>query len=168
MDWLPDPRRLWLRPCLPDSLYCHPSNIEAARYPVGQYVEFSISNHEFQRTSRLTLHPCLAVAIASFANSLGGALTISVGQNILVQGLRIYIPRYTIGVNTEAIVAAGAGEVQDLVPANQLLGLREAYALSLDHTFAFAIAAGGLALGFALCVSFLSFVLLSKRVVLMQ
>ena len=78
----------------------------------------------------------------------------------------MYIPRYTIGVDTEAVVAAGAGEVQDLVPASQLLGLREAYALSLDHTFAFAIAAGGLALGFALCVSFLSFLLLSTGVCL--
>lgn len=94
-----------------------------------------------------------AVAVASFANSIGGAVTISVGQNILVQGLREYIPRYTTGVDTEAIIAAGAGDVQDLVPQSQLLGLREAYARSLDNTFAFPIAAGGLALIFALFVS---------------
>lgn len=94
----------------------------------------------------------LAMAVASFANSIGGAVTISVGQNILVQGLREYIPRYTTDVDTEAIIAAGAGDVQDLVPQSQLLGLREAYARSLDHTFAFPIAAGGLALIFALFV----------------
>ena len=92
------------------------------------------------------------MAIASFANSVGAALTISVGQNILVNGLRQYIPRYTTGVDTEAVVAAGAGDVKDLVPQGQLLGLRQAYARSLDHTFAFAVAAAGLAVGFALLV----------------
>ena len=91
-----------------------------------------------------------SVAIASFATSIGAALTISVGQNILVNGLREYIPRYTTGVNTEAIVTAGAGDVKDLVPPAELTGLKQAYASSLDHTFAFAIAAAGLAVGFSL------------------
>ena len=93
------------------------------------------------------------MAIASFANSIGAAVTISVGQNILVNGLRQYIPHYTTGVDTEAAVAAGAGDIKDLVSEQELRGLREAYARSLDHTFAFAIAAAGLAVGFALLVS---------------
>ena len=93
------------------------------------------------------------MAVASFANSIGGAVTISVGQNILIQGLREYIPRYTTGIDTEPVIAGGAGDLQDLVPPSQLLGLRDAYARSLDHTFTFPIAAGGLALIFALFVS---------------
>lgn len=97
------------------------------------------------------------MAIASFANSIGAALTISVGQNVLVNGLRLYIPRYTTGVDTEAVVAAGAGDIRDLVPPGELQGLRQAYARSLDHTFAFAVAAAGLAVGFALLVSSISF-----------
>ena len=93
------------------------------------------------------------MAIASLATSIGAALTISVGQNVLVNGLRQYIPRYITGIDIEAVVAAGAGDIKNLVLQGKLLGLKQAYARSLDHTFALAIAAGGLAVGFALLVS---------------
>ena len=64
-------------------------------------------------------------------------------------------------MDTEAVVAAGAGDIKDLVPQPELRGLREVYARSLDHTFAFAIAAAGLAVGFALLVSGFSWPLTS-------
>ena len=95
------------------------------------------------------------VAIAIFFNSLGGALSISIAQNIFVQGLREEIPRSTSNVDPGRIVAAGATSIESLVPSDQVGGLLYAYNLALRHTFTFAIAAAGIGFLASLFVSWI-------------
>lgn len=94
-----------------------------------------------------------AVAITILCNCLGGALTIAIGQNVFLKGLNTYLPVFTTGLNTAAILKAGASDVAGLVPADQLDGVRHAYALALQHTFAISVGMAGAAFLTSLTVS---------------
>lgn len=90
------------------------------------------------------------MAITIFFNSLGGALGISIAQNVFIQGLHKYIPRYTTGVDVEQVIDAGATRVSEN-PTTELLF---AYNLAISDTFRFAIAAAGVAFVASLFVSY--------------
>ena len=93
------------------------------------------------------------MAIAIFFNSLGGSLSISIVQNIFLQGLRKNIPIYAPGVDAVTIVAAGATDVSRLVSPDQVANLLFAYNRSITDAFVFAIAAAGIAFLSSLAVS---------------
>ncbi|KAI9878969.1 MAG: hypothetical protein M1830_010023 [Pleopsidium flavum] len=95
----------------------------------------------------------LGMAIAIFFNSLGGALSISIAQNIFVQGLRDNIPRYTTGVNVDSIIGAGATDVGRNVQSDQRDGLLYAYNIAITNAFIFAVGAAGMAFLMSLLVS---------------
>ena len=75
------------------------------------------------------------VAIVMFFNSLGGAISISIGQNIFSNELVKNIPKYAPGVSPELVINAGATHLRDVIPANVLEGVLEAYAKALRTTF---------------------------------
>ncbi|KAF9634863.1 hypothetical protein BFW01_g5758 [Lasiodiplodia theobromae] len=85
------------------------------------------------------------MAVAIFFNSLGGALSISIAQNLFSSGLRINIPKYTHGINAEQIIDAGGVGVREIVPSDQLSNLLHAYNLSITDAFALSIASAGCA-----------------------
>lgn len=89
-------------------------------------------------------------AIAIFFWQLGGAVAVSVGQNLLLNDLRTNIPKYTNAVSPQQVIDAGAGALVDLAPnATVLRQLREAYAESLKGTYMLALAGTCVALPFA-------------------
>ncbi|KAH8114084.1 MFS general substrate transporter [Phellopilus nigrolimitatus] len=84
-------------------------------------------------------------AVVMFFNSLGGAVSISVAQNIFSNTLVEEIPKQTTGLNPAVIVAAGATHLREVVPASQLQGVLVAYTYALDQAFILPIAAGATA-----------------------
>lgn len=82
---------------------------------------------------------------AIFFNSLGGAISISIAQNIfsnsLVKQLAIWAPQ----VDPRMIVAAGATHIREAVPASLLPSVLKAYNNALCDAYILAIACGGLA-----------------------
>jgi MFS family permease len=89
-------------------------------------------------------------AIAIFFNSLGGAIAVSVAQNIFVNGLVKQIPIYAPDVDPLVIFNAGATHIPEVVSATDLPGVLQAYMLALDEAFILPIACGGI----AFCLSF--------------
>ena len=84
-------------------------------------------------------------AIVFFFNSLGGAIAISIAQNIFVNSLSRDIPKLAPGVNPKIVIGAGATHVRDVVPAQWLPGVLQAYTNAVTSAFILAIAAGGIA-----------------------
>ena len=92
-------------------------------------------------------------ALAIFFNSLGGAISISVAQNIFTNTLIQEIPKRTHDTDPATIIAAGATHIREVTPPGQLPGVLEAYNLAITRAFIVPIAVGGLAL---LCSFFVS------------
>lgn len=84
-------------------------------------------------------------AIAIFFNSLGGAIAISIAQNVFSNGLVKYIPQYAPEVNPGLVYQAGATHLRDVISPADLVGVLLAYCKSLDDSFVLSIAVGGIA-----------------------
>lgn len=84
-------------------------------------------------------------AVAIFFNTLGGALSISIAQNIFSNTLIKQIPRYTTGVNPRVIIQAGATHIREVTPPAQLAGVLTAYNIAVTNTFLLSIAVAGIA-----------------------
>ena len=93
-------------------------------------------------------------ALAIFFNTLGGALSVSVAQNIFSNTLVQQIPKHTTGVDPATIVQAGATNVRQVSPADQLPGVLLAYNEAVTRALILAIAVGGIAFICSLFVSF--------------
>ncbi len=90
-----------------------------------------------------------------FFNSLGGAIAIAIAQNIFSNQLIENVPKYAPNVNPGVVIAAGATHLREIVPADSLAGVLEAYAKALRTTFIPPIAFAGLAfiIGLGVCLS---------------
>ncbi|KAF2120820.1 MFS transporter [Lophiotrema nucula] len=86
-----------------------------------------------------------ANACVMFFNSLGGAIAISIAQNIFVNSLAKEIPIYAPGIDPRIVIGAGATHVRQVVPANFLAGVLQAYNKSIMNAFVVSIATAGLA-----------------------
>jgi Na+/melibiose symporter-like transporter len=84
-------------------------------------------------------------AVAIFFNSLGGAMSISMAQNIFSNTLIKEIPRYAKDVDPAVIVGAGATNIRAVTSPEQLPGVLEAYNVAVTSTFILPIACAGLA-----------------------
>lgn len=84
-------------------------------------------------------------AVAIFFNSLGGAIAISIAQNIFSNTLVEEIPKYTTGVDPSTIVMAGATHIREVTPPSQLAGVLYAYNIAVTHTFILSIACASIA-----------------------
>jgi hypothetical protein len=84
-------------------------------------------------------------AVAIFFNSLGGAISISIAQNIFSNGLIQNIPKYTHGVDPATIINAGATHIRDVTPASQLPGVLKAYDIAVTNAYILSIACAGIA-----------------------
>ena len=100
---------------------------------------------EYMNLSFNLLYLLFADALAVFFNSLGGALSVSIAQNIFSNTLIQEIPKRTHGINPATIIGAGATHVRDVTPPDQLAGVLEAYNLAIDRAFILPIAVGGIA-----------------------
>lgn len=95
-------------------------------------------------------------AIAIFFNSLGGAISISIAQNIFSNGLRTNLPKYAPNVSPQDVISAGATYLRSAVSAEDLPGVLRAYMESLTTAYVIPIVVGGIATICACCVQNLS------------
>ncbi|EJD06103.1 MFS general substrate transporter [Fomitiporia mediterranea MF3/22] len=82
-------------------------------------------------------------AIIMFSNALGGAIAISVAQNIFTNTLLSSIPKHTTGIDPDLVVDTGATHLRDVIPTDQLQGVLVAYTYALDRAFILPIAVAG-------------------------
>lgn len=83
-------------------------------------------------------------AIPIFFVTLGGAISVSVAQNIFSNSLISELPKHTHGIDPRVIIAAGATHIREVTPPDQLAGVLLAYKNALSQAFIVAIACGGL------------------------
>jgi hypothetical protein len=79
-----------------------------------------------------------------FTQTLGNSVFLTVSNVIFDTALRNTIPKHAPSVNAGDIIAHGATAFRDLVTADQLPGVLDAYAESIGRTFYVAIVTGGL------------------------
>ena len=84
-------------------------------------------------------------AIAIFFNSLGGAISISIAQNIFSNGLKSNLPNYAPDVSPELVIKVGATYLRRFISAEDLPGVLKAYMVALQQAYVIAIAVGGIA-----------------------
>jgi MFS family permease len=79
-------------------------------------------------------------ALAMFSQTLGGALFISVAQNVFTNSLLKNVRAAVPGLDPAFVLGAGATELQRLIPAESLGAVQEAYNGALVNTFYVAVA----------------------------
>ena len=88
----------------------------------------------------------IGTATMMFSQTLGGALFISVAQNVftnqLLKNLRTVVP----DLNPAIVLRAGATDLKFAVPKQYLAGVLNAYNLTLTDTFYVSVAAGALSI----------------------
>ncbi len=84
-------------------------------------------------------------AMAIFFNSLGGAISISIAQNIFSNGLSTNLPRYAPEVSASGVINAGATHLREYVKPEYLPGVLKAYMVALSQAYVIPIAVGGIA-----------------------
>ena len=75
------------------------------------------------------------MSILVFCQTFGGAVFLTFAETVLTNSLQTQIPVYAPGVDPKTIIAAGATAVRSVASADQLPGILEAYAKSLDRVF---------------------------------
>jgi MFS family permease len=98
----------------------------------------------------------IGTAIMMFSQTLGGALFISVGQNVftnqLIKNLRSAVPDLDPGI----VLRVGATELKNAIPAQFLKGVLIAYNATLTQTFYVSVATGALTIIGALAIEWKS------------
>ena len=84
-------------------------------------------------------------AVAIFFNTLGGALSVSIAQNIFSNTLVRKLPVYAPDVDVARVIAAGATHFRDFLTPEQLPGVLLAYNKAVTTAFIMPIAVSGLA-----------------------
>lgn len=84
-------------------------------------------------------------AVAIFFNTLGGAISVSVAQNIFSNTLIQQLPLLAPDVNVAAVIAAGAAHIREAVPAALVPAVIEAYNRAIMRAFIMPIALSSLA-----------------------
>jgi len=91
-------------------------------------------------------------AVTIFFNTLGGAISISIAQNIFSNTLVQEIPKYAKGVNPATVFHAGATHIRQVTPPDKLAGVLMAYNIAVTRTYVLPVACAGLA--FLTCALF--------------
>ncbi|KAK4551814.1 hypothetical protein LTR86_010900 [Recurvomyces mirabilis] len=84
-------------------------------------------------------------AVAIFFNTLGGAISVSIAQNIFSNTLIKQLPKDAPGVDPAMIIGAGATHIREVTTPQQLPGVLLAYDKAITTAFILPIATSGLA-----------------------
>ncbi|KAF1838625.1 MFS general substrate transporter [Decorospora gaudefroyi] len=98
----------------------------------------------------------IGTAIVIFSQTLGGALFVSVGQNVFTNQLIKNLASVVPDVDASLVLNTGATELKKAVPAPFLSGVLSAYSEALTQTFYVAVACGTMSIIGALFIEFKS------------
>jgi hypothetical protein len=88
----------------------------------------------------------IGTAIMMFTQTLGGALFISVGQNVFTNQLIKNLASVVPDLDPKLVLSIGATELKNAIPKEFLPGVLTAYNLALTQTFYVSVAAGALSI----------------------
>jgi hypothetical protein len=88
----------------------------------------------------------IGTAIMMFTQTLGGALFISVGQNVFTNQLIKNLASVVPDLDPKLVLSVGATELKNAIPKQFLPGVLTAYNLALTQTFYVSVAAGALSI----------------------
>lgn len=88
----------------------------------------------------------IGIAIITFAQSLSGALFISIAQTVFQNRLVASITKYAPTISPGAIIEAGAAHLSHRVPKQALSSVLYAYNIAVTQTFYVSVAAAALSL----------------------
>lgn len=95
----------------------------------------------------------IGTAIMMFSQTLGGALFISVAQNVFQNQLVSNIAALGVrGLDPNIVIQTGATQIQSLIPKKFLAVVLTAYNASLTHTYYVSVAMGALSIFGAACM----------------
>lgn len=95
-------------------------------------------------------------SVITFMQTLGGALFISVSQNVFTNKLVQYVTEYVPGLNPMVVLGTGATAIQSTIDPAQLPGVTQAYSDALTQTFIVFVAMGTLSIIGALAIEWKS------------
>ena len=95
-------------------------------------------------------------SVITFMQTLGGALFVSVSQNVFTNKLVQYVGEYVPGLDPKVVLATGATAIQQTIASDQLDGVTRAYSDALTTTFIVFVAMGTLSIIGALAVEWRS------------
>lgn len=88
----------------------------------------------------------IGTAIMMFSQTLGGALFISVGQNVFTNQLIKHLASVVPDLDPSIVLRTGATELKNAIPSEFLGGVLTAYNLALTNTFYVSVAAGAVSI----------------------
>ncbi|KAK1145826.1 hypothetical protein N8T08_003772 [Aspergillus melleus] len=97
-----------------------------------------------------------ATAIGMFLQTLGGAIFVSVAQNVFSNQLRSGLVSLAPNVDSEKVIAAGATMLREAVDKADLPGVLQAYNDAITQTFYISVATAAIAFFVALPVQWIS------------
>lgn len=74
-------------------------------------------------------------SVIVFMQTLGGALFVSIAQNVFTNKLVEYVLEYVPGLDPKIVLATGATSIQSTIPREMLSGVTLAYSDALTKTF---------------------------------
>jgi MFS family permease len=86
-----------------------------------------------------------ANALVFFFNSLGGAVSLAIAQNVFINGLAENVPKYAPDVDPRVVIGAGATFVRQVVKPESLQGVLEAYTKAITQAFLISVVVGAIA-----------------------
>ena len=96
--------------------------------------------HRTTANHRSPKHPpqaqvAIAMSLIMFSQTFGGAVFPSLAETTFSNSLRSELPRYAPSINPEAVIAAGATVIREVVTKNELAGVLITYSKSVDRVF---------------------------------
>lgn len=82
----------------------------------------------------------VGTALIMFVQTFGGALFVSVGQNVFTNRLISGVARTAPGLDPDIVLHVGATSLKQQIPPRYLSGVQEAYNDSLTHTWVVSVA----------------------------
>ncbi|KAB5522841.1 major facilitator superfamily domain-containing protein [Coniochaeta sp. 2T2.1] len=95
-------------------------------------------------------------SVITFMQTLGGALFVSVSQNVFTNKLVSYVEKYVPDLDPMVVLGTGATAIQTQINPEQLPGVTKAYSDALTQTFIVFVAMGTLSMVGALAIEWRS------------
>jgi len=77
----------------------------------------------------------IGTAIIVFSQIFGGAVMVSVGQTVFINGLSPALAKFAPSVSAATLINSGATNVRSVVPKDQLQNVLKAYNQALTQTY---------------------------------
>jgi hypothetical protein len=82
------------------------------------------------------------MSVLMFAQTLSGAVWLTIADLIFSSGLKTLVPKYAPGSDPQTIINSGATGIRNVVSGQDLIAVLKAYYQSVDHVFYMTAALG--------------------------